>query len=155
MSVFKKNKPLLAVMAASHEGLADALAKGFDPNMPGPSKMTALHMAALMCDLPATQMLLKAGARLEARDKNDLTPLGYAVLPVRETPLPQLKQALKSEEATEGLNLARADVRKALLAAGADWHAPSKKAPTPWERFEHYWPDEAQASVPQVGPAKV
>ncbi len=155
MSAFRKNKPLLAVMAGSHEGLAEALAKGIDPSMPGPSKMTALHMAALMCDERATRMLLDAGAKIEARDKNDLTPLGYAVLPVRETPLPQLKQALKSEEATAKLDLARSDVRKALLAAGADWHAKSKKAPTPWERFEHYWPEQAAASVPQVGPAKV
>ena len=155
MSVFRKNKPLLAVMAGNHEGLAEALAKGIDPSMPGPSKMTALHIAALLCDDRAAQMLLAAGAQIEARDKNDLTPLGYAVLPVRETPLPQLKQALKSEEETAGLDQARSDVRKTLLAAGADWHAKSKKAPSPWERFEHYWPEQARASVPKVGPAKV
>ena len=53
------------------------------------------------------------------------------------------------------LDQSRANIRTLLLAQGADWNAKSKKAPTPWERFEHYYPDQAQAMVPQVGPAKV
>lgn len=151
----RKNKPLLAVMTGNPELLKQALAKGADPNMPGPQNMTALHMAVLMCSEEAVEMLIQAGAKLEARDKNDLTPLGYAVLPALETPLPMLKKQLKTDDGRALLDQARANIRKTLLAAGADWHAKSTKAPTPWERFEHYYPDDAKLAVPSIGPAQV
>lgn len=150
----RKNKALLAVMTGNPTDLEAALARGADPNLLGPSNTTALHMAVLLCREVEVGLLLGAGARLEARDRNDLTPLGYAVLPVRETPLPQLKPQLKTPEGEAELEQARINIRKALLAAGADWHAKSKKAPSPWARFQHYWPEQAAASVPQVGPAQ-
>ncbi len=152
---YNKNKVLLAVMTGSLENLEQALADKKDPNMPGPSDMTALHMAVLLCQEPMVARLIAAGAKLEARDKNDLTPLGYAVLPAIETPLPQLKIMLKDDDSRAILDEARANIRTTLLAAGADWHAKSKKKPTPWERFEYYYPEKAQAMVPQIGPAQV
>lgn len=155
MPNYRKNKVLLAVLTGQMENLEDALSKNLSPNMPGPSNMTALHMAVLLCQEAMVTRLLQAGAELEARDKNDLTPLGYAVLPAKETPLPQLRIMLKDPDSTALLDLARANIRTALLAAGANWQAKSKKAPTPWERFEHYYPEQAAAMVPQVGPAKV
>lgn len=151
----RKNKPLLAVMTGNPELLKQALEKGADPSMPGPQNTTALHMAVLMCNEEAVDLLIKAGAKIEARDKNDLTPLGYAVIPALETPLPMLKKQLKTEDGRALLDQARANIRKALLAAGADWHAKSAKAPTPWERFGHYYPEEAKLAVPVIGPAQV
>ena len=158
MSIFmnpRKNKPLLAVMTGNAALLKDILEKGADPNLPGPQNTTALHMAVLLCHEEGVDLLINAGAKLEARDKNDLTPLGYAVLPVKETPLPLLKKQLKTEEGQALLEQSRFNIRKRLLAAGADWHARSKKAPTPWERFEHYWPEEDKLAIPVVGPAQV
>lgn len=148
----RKNKVLMAVMVSDNAGLEQHLKSGQNPNLPGPSKMMPLHMAALMCNETAVALLLAHGAQMEARDKNDLTPLGYAVLPVRETPLQPLKAALKDPEKEAAMNQARANIRKALLAAGADFHAKSAKAPTPFERFEHYWPEQAKAILPTPGP---
>lgn len=151
----RKNKVLMAVMTGNSALLKEVLEKGADPNLPGPQNTTALHMAVLLCGEEEVGLLLQAGAKLEARDKNDLTPLGYAVLPVKETPLPLLKKQLKTEEGQALLEQSRFNIRKQLLAAGADWHARSKKAPTPWERFEHYWPEEARLAVPVVSSAQV
>ncbi len=151
----RKNKVLMAVTTGNPQLLKEVLEKGNSPNLPGPQNMTALHTAVLLCRLEEVQMLIQAGAKLEARDKNDLTPLGYAVLPVSVTPFPLLKKQMKTEEGRAELDQARSDIRKALLAAGADWHAPSKTAPTPWERFQHYWPQQAKEAVPVVGPAQV
>lgn len=156
MPNYRKNKVLLAVITGNPSALEDALEKGFDPNMPGPSQMTALHMAALLCNEAAVKRLIGVGALLEARDKNDLTPLGYAVLPAKETPMPQLKLSLKTPEGRASLDAARLAIREELLAAGANWDAPSRKAPTPRERFEHYWPEETaqlKGSSPAVRPA--
>ena len=144
MANWRKNKVLMAVMVRNQEGLEKALADGRDVNMLGPSSMTPLHLAVLDAQEKLVETLLAAGANLELRDKNDLTPLGYAVLPIIETPLPQHKKDLKTPEGQALLNASRARIRKQLLAAGANWHIVSKKAPSPWERFEHYWPDLAQ-----------
>lgn len=144
MASWRKNKVLMAVMARNQAGLDKALAEGRDVNMLGPSLMTPLHLAVLDAQEQLVASLIASGANLELRDKNDLTPLGYAVLPIMETPLPQHKQALKTPEGRDGLNAAKARIRKQLLTAGAQWHAVSRKAPSPWERFEHYWPELAR-----------
>ena len=149
----RKNKALLAVMAGGPQALEDVLEKGADPNLEGPSKMRPLHMAVLLCKEIEVDILLKAGAKLESKDKNELTPLGYAVLPVRETPLPLLKEQMRTDEGRAMLDQARANIRKALLEAGANWHVKSK-APTPWERFEHYWPEKAKELEPAVKPTQ-
>ena len=149
----RKNKALMAVMAGGPIALEEVLEKGADPNLEGPSKMTPLHMAVLLCKEMEVDILLRSGAKLERKDKNMLTPLGYAVLPIRETPLPLLKEQMSTDEGRAMLDHARSNIRKALVEAGANWHAKGK-APTPWERFEHYWPEKAKELLPTVSPAK-
>jgi len=137
------------------KNLEDALQKGGDPNLAGPGNMTALHLAVLLCQEEMVARLLQAGAKLEVKDKNGMTPLAYATLPVQETPLPQLKLMMKTSDGVAILDTARANIRSALLAAGADWNAKSNKGQSAWESFAHFYPEQANSMIPQVGPARL
>lgn len=151
---YKKNKVLLAVMVNDMEGLMRAIHAEKDVNMKGPKNMTALHMAAILGNEQAARLLLEAGAKIEAKDGNDMTPLAYAVLPATEIPAPQLKEALKTEQGVADLNEAKKRVRQALVEHGANWHVKSANL-TPFQRFEAFWPEKVKDIVPQVGPAKI
>lgn len=55
-----------AVMAEDVGGVAAALSAGADVNEPGPSQMTALHMAASRGAVNIAELLIKAGADVDA-----------------------------------------------------------------------------------------
>ena len=89
-----------AVMRGDSAGLRVLLKQGADVNEVQGDGMTALHLAASRGNLPATRMLVSAGARLDPVTRNgNYTPLHLA--------------------AQNG----RADAVKALLAAGANVNA--------------------------------
>src|SRR5579862_245012 len=56
------------------------LQKHVDLNAPGPDGVTALHWAAQLNDVPAAQMLLRAGARANIANDYGVTPLWLACL---------------------------------------------------------------------------
>ena len=151
---YKKNKVLMAVMVNDMDGLREAIKNKKDVNMKGHRNVTALHMAAILCNEEAAKLLIEAGAKIEAKDGNGMTPLAYAVLPAEEIPAMQLKQALKTEQGIADLNNARRKVREVLVEAGADWQAQGSQM-TPFERLEIFWPEQAAEMVPKVGPVQL
>jgi len=56
------------------------LAKGADPNSPGDSDFTALHLAVLGSNLSCCQLLVKAGAGANLQNKYGETCLDTAVI---------------------------------------------------------------------------
>lgn len=56
------------------------LENGADPNAALPNGQTALHYAARAGSLKVIELLLRFGARRDARDKKGLKPLDYAIL---------------------------------------------------------------------------
>ena len=59
--------------------LREDLAAGGDPNEADESGMSALHGAALNCDVEAMEVLAEGGADLDLKDKRGNAPLHYAV----------------------------------------------------------------------------
>lgn len=72
------------------------LLRGVDPNIRGGAKQTPLHDAAIPLDtldvLESMGILLDNGAQVNARDKDGLTPLDYAVKHERKTAASVLKK---------------------------------------------------------------
>lgn len=78
--------------------LRSALAAGEDANLPDKAGMTPLHFAAQSQSIPAVELLLEAGATVDAADRSGNTALFTAVFNYRGD----------------------ATIIRALLAAGAD-----------------------------------
>lgn len=148
------NQPLWAVMHRRLAALDAALTQGADPNRPDPQGRTALHWAALLGDADSAQRLLEGGANVELRDGRGMTALGYAVLPVAQTPLPRRTSSPGNDADSGDEDERRAEVRRTLLAAGANWHASVDGAPSPWELYVRWWPKQAEQALPHVGPVR-
>jgi ankyrin repeat protein len=100
-------------------------------------KVTPLHLAVVAGDADIVARLLKAGARGDARDEDDATPLHYAAGHLGKPSLPILTLLLDAgadvNARTAGaftplhsaVEARRSDLVEVLLARGADLHAVS------------------------------
>ena len=94
---------------ASSNDVGRCLSEDADPQARTKDRLTPLHLAASLSNIPAlVQVLLDAGADLNARDKDGWTPLHYAAG-----------------------NSKTPEVVKALLDAGADLNAQAEHGVTP------------------------
>src|SRR5262245_58066770 len=57
------------------QAVQELIAERADVNVPHPDGATALHWAAYWDDLPSAQLLLRAGAQVNAVNENGITPL--------------------------------------------------------------------------------
>lgn len=121
-----------AVKAADTAAVRALLAQPVDVNTPEVDGTTALHWAAYKGDLETAQLLLRAGANADARNRYDVTPLALACgrgdAPIVEALLNAGADANTSLPEGETVLMAAArsgsvDVLRLLLAHGADLSA--------------------------------
>ena len=96
---------------------------------PNNSKVTALHNAAAYGPVESVRYLLKAGAKVNARDSRNLSPLFFAL--ATETP--------------------SIDIVRTLIGAGADVNVPDSSGDTPLDWAEKFGYPEIIAELKKAG----
>src|SRR5438477_9722213 len=67
-----------AVMRADRDTVRSLLQQKIDVNAPQPDGMTALHWAVRQDDLETAQLLIRAGAKVDASTRYGVTPLYFS-----------------------------------------------------------------------------
>lgn len=75
----EKEKLMYEVGHHNIESIKAAIKEGYDVNFSNGDGSTYLHVAVINFDLEITKLLVEAGAEIDCVDKNENTPLIYAV----------------------------------------------------------------------------